>query len=94
MNDDPKSRDRNSTQLVWSTDGLIFSRPRSYQAFSSKTECRKKTPRKSPSKLPSYTTFDNNSRPIAARLIELTLRIQLDKHMTQLCFLGRCAISL
>ena len=78
MNDDPKSRDRNSTQLVWSTDGLIFSRPRSYQP-----------------ELSSYTTFDNNSRPIGAKLIELTLRSQPDKHMGPNYVSGRrCAISL
>ncbi len=88
MNDDPKSRDRNSTQFVWSTDGLMFSRPRSYQAFSSKTECGKKTPRKSPPELSSYTTFDNNSRPIAARLIELALRSQQNNHMTLIMFMG------
>lgn len=87
INDDPKSRDRNSTQLVWSTEGLTFSLPRSCQAFSSKTECGKKVPGKLPPELSSYTTFDNNSRPIAAKLIELTLQNQPDKHMIPIMFL-------
>lgn len=43
MNDDPKSKDIKSVQLVRSADGLIFSWPSANQAFSPKAECGKKT---------------------------------------------------
>jgi hypothetical protein len=45
MNDDPKFKDITSVQLVWSADGLIFSRPGANQAFNPKAECGKKPAR-------------------------------------------------